>query len=277
MLATAVIVFREVLEAALIIGIVLAAAVGLEGRGRWVGAGIAIGIAGAGLTALFAATITASLAGAGQEVFNAAILVVAVVMLAWHTIWMAKHGREMAARARGVAAEIGDGTRHVRALAVIVAAAVLREGAETVLFIAGIAASGEESVLGLTVGALLGLAGGALAGGALYAGLLRIPVGRLFSVTGWLVLLLAAGLAAQAAGFLIQADLLPSLGEEMWDTSFLLAEDGMAGRVLHTLVGYVARPAGAQVLAYGLTLLAVGVPMLLLRQTPARHRDAVPT
>jgi len=267
MLAIAVIVFREVLEAALIISVVMAAAVGLAGRGRWVATGVGIGLAGAALTAAFAAAITNSLSGNGQEVLNAAILGVAVVMLAWHTIWMARHGREMAAQARGITAQISDGSRHMRSLAVIVAAAVLREGAETVLFIAGLAASAEESTMALALGALLGLLGGAAVGGALYAGLLRIPVGRLFSVTGWLVLLLAAGLAAQAAGFLIQADLLPSLGDQLWDTSPLLSEDGMIGRVLHTLIGYVARPAGLQVFAYVTTLVAIGMPMIALRQS----------
>jgi hypothetical protein len=108
----------------------------------------------------------------------------------------------------------------------------------------------------------------------LYAGLLRIPPGKLFSVTGWLVLLLAAGLAAQAAGFLVQADLLPALGERMWDTSFLLSEGSVPGKVLHTLIGYIARPTGIELLAYVVTLLAIGVPMRAIAR-PSRGAAAL--
>ncbi len=77
---------------------------------------------------------------------------------------------------------------------------------------------------------LLSLAGGIMVGVILYYGLLRIPVYRLFTVTGWMVLLLAAGLAAQAAGFLVQADLLPALVDQVWNTSFLLSEEEFGGQ-----------------------------------------------
>src|ERR1700746_892713 len=99
MLAIAIIVFREVLEAALIVGIVLAASQGVGRRGRWVGGGIGAGLAGALLAgggarlgAGGAETIAAAAAGIGQEVFNALILFAAVAMLGWHNIWMTRHG-----------------------------------------------------------------------------------------------------------------------------------------------------------------------------------------
>jgi high-affinity iron transporter len=98
---------------------------------------------------------------------------------------------------------------------------------------------------------------------------LRIPVSKLFAVTGWLVLLLAAGMAAQAAAFLVQADLLPAFGDALWDTSFLLDEKSIVGRVLHTLVGYTAQPAGIQLMFYIATLLAIGSLMWLVNRTPS--------
>ena len=274
MLAIGVIVFREVLEAALIIGIVLAASVGIPGRGRWIGAGIAAGTAGALLVALGAAEIGAAFAGAGQELLNAAILLLAVGMLGWHNIWMARHGREMAAQARALGQDIKAGTRPLTALALITGAATLREGAETVLFVAGVATSADESLSAMVLGGLGGLAMGVAAGGAVYGGLLRIPTRRLFAVTSWIVLLLASGLAAQAAGFLVQADLLPALGDQVWDTSAILSEKSLPGRVLHTLLGYVARPAGVQLLVYGLTLAAIGLPMRWMTR-PAKRAAAV--
>lgn len=275
MLAVAVIVFREVLEAALIIGIVLAAAVGVRRRGAYVAAGIAGGLLGAALVAGFAAAIADAFAGAGQELLTSAVLLLAVGMLGWHNIWMARHGREMARAARELGQAVVTGSRPLAALSVVTGAAVLREGSETVLFVYGIAASGHVGVGAMLGGAALGLAAGAVAGAVLYRGLLRIPLKHLFAVTSWLVLLLAAGLAAQAAGLLVQADLIPSFGDQIWNTSFLLSEDSIPGRVLHTLVGYVARPAGVQLLAYAATLLAIGVPMWAMARAERRRRAAL--
>ena len=114
------------------------------------------------------------------------------------------------------------------------------------------------------------------AGAGLYLGLLRIPLRHLFSVTSWLVLLLAAGMASQAAAFLLQANLLPPLGTTLWDTSFLLSDQSLVGRVLHTLIGYTAQPAGIQLVFYLATLLVIGSLMRLVGGAPpvARARHA---
>ncbi len=257
MLGAAIIVFREVLEAALIVGIVLAASTGAPRRGFWISTGLAGGVVGAGLVALFAAEIASAAAGIGQELLNAVILLLAVGMLGWHNIWMSRHGRELAATAREVGDAVISGARPLYVLAVVVGLAVLREGSETVLFLYGIAAGGGLGVGSLLVGGTLGLAGGVAVGAALYLGLLRIPTRRLFTVTSWMVLLLAAGMASQAAGYLVQADLLPPLGNAVWDTSAMLTEDSILGKALHTLIGYVSRPEGIQILFYLVTLCAI--------------------
>ncbi len=142
MLAALIIVFREVIEAGLVIGIVLAAARGVPGRGAWVGLGVLAGIAGACLVAAFAGVIGEAFAGSGQELFNAAVLIVAVLMLAWHNIWMARHGRAIAAEVKAVGDAVASGIRPMTALAIVVGMAVLREGSEVVLFLYGIAVSG---------------------------------------------------------------------------------------------------------------------------------------
>jgi high-affinity iron transporter len=257
MLGIAIIVFREVLEAALIVGIVLAASSGAPGRDRWVSGGVGAGMIGAGLVALFAASIAAAVSGVGQELFNATVLLLAVAMLGWHIIWMSHHGRELAASAHAVGRAVISGSRPLYILAIVCSAAVLREGSETVLFLYGIAASGGVDAVALIAGGALGLAGGVAVGAILYFGLLRIPTQRLFAVTNWMVLLLAAGMAAQAAGFLVQADLLPALGEAVWDSSAVLTEDSIVGKALHTLIGYVSRPDGVQILFYLATLAGI--------------------
>lgn len=257
MLATALIVFREVLEAALIVSIVLAASKTIPGRSPWIAGGVAVGIGGALLVAAFASVISDAAAGMGQELFNAIVLALAVIMLGWHSVWMSRHSREMAKDLGAVAHAVSTGNRPLYALALVVGAAVLREGSETVLFLKGIAAGEDNPEFALIAGGMTGITGGVAAGAALYLGLLRIPVRYLFSVTNWMVLLLAAGMASQATGFLVQAGLVPDLGSAMWDTSWLLSEKSLVGKVLHALTGYVARPAGIQVLAFIATLIAI--------------------
>jgi high-affinity iron transporter len=269
-LATLIIVFREVFEAGLIVGIVLAATQGVARRGAFVAGGVAAGAAGAVVLASFAGALSSALAGAGQEVFTAAILIVATVMLGWHQIWMAAHGREMAQHMRAMGRAVAGGQRSLLAMAVVVATAVLREGAEVALFLYGIAASSQEGALAMLAGGAAGLGLGALGSYLLYRGLVAIPVHRLFTITGWLIALLAAGMAGQAAAVLAGADLIPSWGYELWDTSWLLPQDGLLGRALHALVGYSDRPMGVQLAAYVFVLATLLLGARLARRAPAR-------
>ncbi len=257
MLVSLVIVFREALEAGLIIGIVLAATEGVENRTRWVAGGVMAGVAGAGLVAAFAAALSDAFEGAGQEVFTAGILCFAVVMLSWHILWMSHHARTMTAELRDVGQAVRLGHRTLGALAAVIAVAVLREGAEVVLFLYGVVVGSGSSGLSLGVGGLAGLALAGAVSWLLYRGLIAIPLHRLFGVTNILIAFVAAGMAGQAASVLHGADLLPGWGEHWWDTSFLLADDSIPGRALHALIGYSARPSGVQLAAYLATLVVL--------------------
>ena len=259
MFVSMIIVFREAMEAGLIVGIVLAATVGVAGRGRWIAGGIAAGVSGASLVAAFAAALSDAFAGTGQEVFTAAILIFAVVMLSWHILWMSHHARTMTAELRQVGQAVRLGQRSLAALAGVVAVAVMREGSEVVLFLYGVVAASHTGAVPLAAGGVAGLALASLASGLLYRGLVIIPLHRLFSVTNGLIALLAAGMAGQAAAVLHGADLLPGWGEHLWNTSAILADDSFAGRSLHALAGYSARPSGIQLAAWlaTLTMLAV--------------------
>jgi high-affinity iron transporter len=278
MLGSALIVFREVLEAALIIAIVLGATRGVAGRGRWVSIGIIVGILGAVMVAVFAGTISSALDGRGQELLNAAVLMAAVGMLAWHNIWMSAHGRELATQMQKVGHDVIVGSKPLSALAMVTLFAVLREGSETVLFMYSLSASGAQGVP-LLLGGLLGLIAGALLGFIIYRGLLVMPIGHFFTITGWLVLLLAAGLAANAAGYLNQAGLLPAISMQVWDSGWLLRQDSWLGTLLHILIGYNDRPMGIQVVFYGFTLASIYLMMWLsggarLNANPGRHDKA---
>lgn len=272
MLGAAIIVFREVLEAALIVAIVLGATRGIAGRGLWVSGGLVAGVLGAGIVAGFAGVIANAIEGTGQELFNAAVLLMAVVMLAWHNAWMAARGRALAAEMRQFGHEVKAGSKPLVAVSIVVALAVLREGAESVLFLYSLAASGAGVVSTLGGGAV-GLSLGLVLGWVVYRGLLVIPLKHFFTAVSWMVLLLASGLAATAAGFLNQAGLIPSLGRQIWDTSGILAQDSWLGMLLHILVGYADRPMGIQVVFYGATLSIILGLVYVIAHTAAKKQD----
>jgi high-affinity iron transporter len=269
MLATFIIVFREVLEAGLVVGIVLAASQGVPRRGLWVAGGCMAGVLGAIIVAGFASQIANAVEGIGQELFNATILLAAVCMLGWHNIWMSRHGRELAAESTRIGKEVRAGSRPLYALALVCSIALLREGSEIVLFLYSIAVAGGTSRLGMVIGGALGILAGGLAGAAMYFGLLRIPLRYLFSATSWLILLLSAGMASQGAAFLAAADVLPSLGNDRWDTSVILTENSLVGQLAHVLIGYTARPAGIQIVFYVATLVVIGSLMRVFRTEPS--------
>jgi high-affinity iron transporter len=272
MLAALIIVFREVLEAGLIIGIVLAVTRSMPGTARWIVAGVLGGVLGSLVLAMFTGAVSSAFEGMGQELFNAAILAVAVVMLGWHNIWMARHGRELATEMKATGKDVTSGRKGMGALAVVVGVAVLREGAEVVLFLYGILVSGNAEPLQLLAGGAAGLALGAVFAGLAYAGLVAVPMRHLFSVTSWLIAFLAAGMAAQCVAFLERAGVITALDGTAWNSSWLLDEGSLPGRVLHTLVGYMDRPTVMQVVVYVLVLATIlGLGWLLRPKSFHKH------
>ncbi len=274
MFAAALIVFRESLEAALFVGIVAAATRELAGRARWLSGGVAMGVLGAVLLALGAEHIGGLFDGIGQDIVNIAVLSLslALAMLLWHCIWVSAHSREMVAQARQLGASVRQGQRTPWALVIAVALAVLREGAETVLFIGGALAGGSavhpgEVALACAIGVLLGVGVGV----AIYGGLARLPTQHVFATTNVLIAILAGSIASQLMKSLAQAGFIESGTSPLWDTSAALSPDSALGTLLHALVGYDARPSAAQLASYLTVLLLIFAGTRLMRRS-ARSR-----
>ena len=274
MLPSLLIVFREVFEAGLVIGIVMAVTSSVSGRGLWVAGGVAAGVLGACIVALFTGGLSELFGGSGQELFNAGILGFAVLMLGWHNIWMARHGREIASEMRAAGEAVATGAKSLAALAVVVMIAVLREGSEVVLFLYGVAAAQGGGDLSMVAGGAAGLVLGALVCLLTYLGLITIPARYLFAVTSTLIALLAAGMAAQAIAFLQQANIVTAFDETVWNTSWILSDSSLLGRALHTLIGYVDQPTAMQLIAYAATLAVILVLMRLFAVRPAQRPRA---
>ena len=271
MLAALVIVFREVFEAGLVVGIVMAVTAGVAGRGYWITGGVLAGVLGACVVALFTGGLSELFGGSGQEVFNASILGFAVLMLTWHNVWMARHGRELVAELRAAGEAVVAGSKSLWALAIVVAIAVLREGSEVVLFLYGVAAAQGGASWAMVAGGVAGLVLGASVCLLTYLGLITVPTRYLFSVTSALIALLAAGMAAQAIAFLEQANIVTALDQTVWDTSWILSDSSFLGRALHTLIGYVDQPTAMQVVVYAMTLFIILMLMRLFSSPPARR------
>lgn len=260
-----IVTFREVLEMALIVGVMLAATKGLVGRGRWIALGFAGGIIGSGTVALFTESISEFAEGIGQELFNAMILFTASLIIGWTAIWMRVHAREMISQIKHKGGRIVEGELPKITLSLIIALAVLREGSEIVLFTYGMLASG-QNVATVISGSLTGAATGALLGGVLYFGIVRIPTKHIFQVTTWLLLFLTAGMSSVGAKYLVAAGYFESKSKVIWDMSSVLSENSIAGQVLHALFGYSDRPMEIQAIFYVLTLGFFVVTMYLFRE-----------
>jgi high-affinity iron transporter len=268
MAAAFIITFREFLEIAIILTIILVATRGVAGRGKWVSAGVLGGLLGAALVAVFANNISNAMEGMGQELFNAMILFVAVLMIIWTVVWMQAHGRALAQKMKQVGKAVAEGEVPLYSLAVVVSIAMWREGAEIVLLLAGIFSSSQEPAIKIMGGALAGALSASIIGLLLYFGLIKLSSRHLFTVTGWLLILLACGMSAQMAGYLNAADVLPALGQA-WDSGWLLSQNDIPGQILHAMIGYSERPSGMQIIFYIATLLIILVLQKITGQAKA--------
>lgn len=257
MIPSFIILFREILEISIILSIIVAATKGIAHRARWIWAGISGGLFGSAVVATFAGAISNAIEGMGQEVFNAAVLFIAVLMIGWTVVWMQSHAREMVAHIKDVGKKVHDGKLPLYALATVVSLSMWREGAEIVLFMTGILNTSKESLLSIIAGGAAGAVSAGAIGFMLYLGLIKFSTKYLFSVTSWLLILLAAGMSAQAAGYLVAADMLPVITQQLWDSAWLLSQDSIFGKILHAMLGYTERPSGIQAAFYAATLLVI--------------------
>lgn len=262
MFPSAIIVFREVFEIAIILCVILAATRQVAHRSMWVVSGLGIGAAAVGVVACFVRSIAEVATQLGEHVFHALVLFTAAALISVSVVWMQQHGRQMVAEMREMTQSIKSGHLPLYSLTTVIALAVLREGSEIVLFLYGIFTAGQTSITDILVGSLLGVLLGIATGVVMYLGLIRIPTKQLFSVSGWFLALLAAGMAAKGAGHLVKVNLLPALINPIWDTSGFLSQHSLAGRFLSVLVGYQDQPAGIQVIFYVVTLALISTILL---------------
>ena len=257
MIAALLIGFREGLEAALIVGIVLSYLKKMGYRQRaavWWGVVSAVAVsvvAGAALQVMGVA-----FEGRSEELFEGITMLMAAGVLTWMIFWMQRQGRNIRAELEAdVRQAVTGGSRW--ALFALAFVAVVREGIETALFLTAAAFSATPAQT--LIGGGLGLAAAVVVGWLLFAVSARLDVRAFFRVTSVLLILFAAGLAAHGVHELQEAGVLPVIVEHVWDINPILDERGPVGTLLKALFGYNGNPSLLETVSYAAYYLVVGI------------------
>ena len=250
MFPTMLIIFREILEVSIIIGMVMASINGVAKKNRLIIYGICIGVLSSILVGVFIDYFANSLNGKGIEIFNASILTLAIIMITWTIIWMKRNAKMFGRKIKEIGQGVKVGEISVFTLVSIIALAVLREGSEVVIFIYGLIASSDISMFDIICGSIIGIMNGSFIGVLLYFGFMRIPTKYFFIVSSFVLSLLAAGMASQLTIYLSQLGIINDSSVILWDSSRFLSNQSIFGKMLVTLIGYNDSPTPMQLIFY---------------------------
>lgn len=259
MFASLLLTFREGLEAALIVGIILGYLNQINQQGRRRTVWLAVVIASA-LSLIFAIGLNiagAQFEGQAEYIFEGFAMVLAVVVLTWMIFWMRTQARHIK---HTLEAEIRLAVRENqnRALFGVAFLAVFREGIELALFLTAVNIVSDD--LSTLVGGLIGLAAAVFVGWLIYSSTARLNVRRFFDVTSGLLIIFAAGLFAHGIHEFQEAGWLPVVIEHVWTLKPILDDSSTVGSILRVVVGYNDNPSlieAISYLAYWIVIVAV--------------------
>jgi len=265
MLPTYLLSLREGLEAALIIGIVLGALTKIRrsdlSPAVWLGTLSAVGVSI--LTAVLLTGFGMSLEEEAEQIFEGITMLIAAGILTWMIFWMSRQARflkgELEAGVNRAAATTGK-----RAMFWLAFVAVVREGIELALFVTAAFFAGDQgqvtsNIIQTLAGTILGLGTSVLLGWTLFATTVRLDLRRFFQVTGFLLILFAAGLVAHGVHEFNEAGWIPAVVEHVWDVNAVVDENSVPGQLLKTLFGYNGNPSLTEMIAYFVYLAVVTV------------------
>lgn len=272
MFKIALVVFRECLEIALLLGVILAVTKQLEKSRIYIIAGVMLGTVSAALFAFFTRSITVAFSGLGDEIFNSGVILLTVALIGWTIVWMQGYGIKIKQNLNDLSVKISSGDSSYIMLVLIVAATILREGMEIIILVYSISSveiiDSNSYLLGLIIGIVSGLTLAVI----IYLGLIKIVNQQyIFRISSILLMLVASGFAAEAAGILSSSGIITILSDQLWDSSWLISDRSIYGKFLKMITGYIARPNGLQVVFYVCTLGLINI----LIQIKIRHTKVV--
>jgi len=265
MLQIAIVVFREVLEIALILGILASASKEIKHRSNYILTGLTLGIIASIALAFFTDQISSSLEGMGQEFFNGLILIASAFMIGWTTLWMQKHAKSLSGELKRLGNSVKDGKKPLYALTIVVMLSVIREGAEIVLFSYSYFVSGVK-IYQILTGIIAGAFCGILLGLALYFGLLKTFGKYFFQISSWLLIFFASSTASLGIRFWSDAQIIDPILDPFFDSSQILSQQSFLGKVLHIIFGYIDQPSLAQFITYFTVLIGLAVGLKIAKK-----------
>lgn len=272
MLANFLIGLREGLEAALVVGILIAYVVKVGRRDvltrLWIGVGIAIVVSlGTGAILTWGPY---GLSFQAQEVIGGSLSVLAVGFVTWMIFWMARTARDLRhnLESRLDLALLGAGW----GIVVLAFLSVGREGIETALFVwASVAASGGTWAPAL--GAFLGILAAIVIEVLIFRGFVRINLGKFFTWTGAFLMIVAAGVLAYGVGDLQEAGALPGALSKAWDISHVIPSSSWYGTILQGVLNFNPNPSWLQTGVW-IGYLAVVIPLFVRHHGPTKKAHA---
>lgn len=262
MLPTFVIGLREGLEASLIVGIIAAFLIQREERRAlaWMWAGVALALVLCGVTAVALRAAGRSLPFKERETLEGVLAVLAVGGVTYMVVWMRRHARQLK-RSLEAHAESALVRGSVLALVGMAFFAVIREGLETAVFLlAAFESSSSPASTGL--GATLGVVTAVVLGYGLYRGGVRINLARFFRVTGFVLVIVAAGLLSAAAHDLAEAGVVTALQGRALDLTWLIQKGSVQASLITGMLGFQPTPTVAEVSLWALYALPMGAYVL---------------
>lgn len=258
MTAALLITLRETLEASLIVGIMLAFLHRTQNRDKnpiiW--AGVGAGVLTSALIGYLAIQFTSGFEGRAEEIYEGVIMLVAAALITWMVVWLAMNGRKMRdAIEQKIRIHLQTGA--LLSLFFLVYTSILREGVETVIFLQAAFLQSQQAYSHF--GAIAGVVLAVGAAWLLFRGMLKwFSLSRFFQCTAVLLMLFAAGLLAHGIHELQEASVLPILAEHIWNTNWIIDEDGTVGSLLKGVLGYNGNPNLIEALAYFAYILGAG-------------------
>jgi len=276
MLSSLLITLREGLEAALIIGIILAYLKRTNNQKGfkpiWIGVLLAIGVSAIAGAAIY--FIAGEFSGRAEEIFEGIAMFIAVGVLTWMIFWMRKQSRNIKGHLHAqINSALDSGSS--RALIMLAFIVVVREGIETVLFLFATTRVAESQALS-AAGGFLGLVIAVAIGYSIYKGSSRLNLRTFFNVTSFLLIIFAAGLLAYGIHEFHEAGLIPPVIDPVWDINHIIYDKSTLGRFLTAIIGYNGNPSLVEVLAYATYLvLALGFFLRPWRWIKKRNKPAL--
>ncbi len=255
MFQVATIIFRESLEISLLLGIIFATTRNIINSRIYILYGVIGGFVGASIFAFFTQTLSSSFFGLGDEIFDASIILLTAAIISWTIIWMKGYSGRIYRNMDELSSRINNKSASPIMLVLVVGTIILREGAEIILLIYSISTTQklapQNYLLGFGLGSLLGV----VTGTGIYLGLIKFAGKYIFKISSTLLLFIAAGLAAQGAGILTSVGAITMYTDQIWDSSWLVTDYSLVGKMLNNIIGYTAKPNGMQLIFYVSTIL----------------------